>query len=61
MPDRAAYRVVIVIGTRNVMEAVLDTGVPKVVHVRTAAVFGDAPWPITKHTPYGSRRAAPTC
>lgn len=57
VPDRAAYRAVNVIGTRNVMEAALETGVPKVVHVSTAAVFGNAPWPITEHTPYGSRRA----
>ncbi|MHB1194755.1 MAG: NAD-dependent epimerase/dehydratase family protein [Longimicrobiales bacterium] len=57
VPDRTAYRAVNVHGTRNVMEAALETGVPKVVHVSTAVVFGNARWPVTERTPYGSRRA----
>lgn len=39
-PDASVYRVVNVDGTRRVMEAALDTGVPKVVHVSTNLVWG---------------------
>jgi dihydroflavonol-4-reductase len=38
--DNKVYREVNVDGTRNVMEAVLESGLKKVVHVSTAGVFG---------------------
>lgn len=37
VPDRDVYTAVNIDGTRNVMEAALETGVSKVVHVSTAA------------------------
>lgn len=39
-PDPSVYQEVNVDGTRHVMEAALDTGVPKVVHVSTNLVWG---------------------
>jgi dihydroflavonol-4-reductase len=39
-PRKQAYTEVNVGGTRNVMEAALETGVSKVVHVSTAGVYG---------------------
>jgi len=51
--DRRAYREVNVDGTRHVMEAVLEAGVPKVVHVSTMAVFGNASWPVTESSEMG--------
>ena len=53
--DRDAYRRVNVTGTRNVMETALDEGVSKIVHVSTAAVYGNAAWPVTEDTPEGDR------
>jgi dihydroflavonol-4-reductase len=38
-PDVQAYTEVNIKGTRNIMECVLDTGVSKVVHLSTAAVY----------------------
>ena len=38
--DRSMYKKVNVGGTRNVMECALETGVKKVVHVSTAAIWG---------------------
>ena len=39
-PDKGVYRRVNVGGTRNVMEAALEAGVSKVVHVSTHRVWG---------------------
>ena len=39
-PDRRVYTTVNIEGTRSVMECALETGVSKVVHVSTAAVYG---------------------
>jgi dihydroflavonol-4-reductase len=39
-PHKQIYTEVNVEGTRNVMECVLETGVSKVVHVSTAAIYG---------------------
>lgn len=55
MRDRTAFRRVNVDGTRTVMEAALATGVAKVVHVSTMAVFGDAAWPVTETSEPGPR------
>ena len=43
-------------GTQNVMECVLQTGISKVVYVSTAAIYGNAEWPITEETPVGGKR-----
>jgi dihydroflavonol-4-reductase len=48
VPDRSVYKKVNVDGTRNVLEAALETGISKVVHVSTVAVYGDAEWPISE-------------
>lgn len=48
VPDRRAYWRVNVDGTRNVMEAALETGAAKVVHVSSVVVFGNAAWPVTE-------------
>lgn len=55
LPDPAVYTQVNVDGTRNVLEAVLEAGVAKVVDVSTVAAYGDAPWPVTEATPMGRR------
>lgn len=50
-PDNKIYREVNVNGTRNVMEASLESGIVKVVHVSTAGVFGRPPVnPFTEDT-----------
>jgi len=53
-PDRHVYHEVNINGTRNVMEAVIATGVSKVVHVSTAAVYGNAEWPVTEASEMGT-------
>ncbi len=58
VPDGRAYQAVNVTGTRNVMEAVLETGASKVVHVSTVAIFGDAPWPMTEASEPGPHCAS---
>lgn len=58
VPDDQLYTDVNVEGTRNVMEAALETGISKVVHVSTAAVWGKAEWPISEETPVGEQRAS---
>jgi dihydroflavonol-4-reductase len=55
--DREAFDAVNVGGTRNVLEAAREVGAAKVVHVSTAAVYGNAAWPVTETTPYGDRVA----
>ncbi len=54
-PDRRLYHDVNVNGTRNVMEAALAKKVSKVLHVSTAAVFGNAGWPVTEASELGAR------
>ncbi len=58
VPDAQVYTAVNVEGTRNVMEAALETGISKVVHVSTGAVWGKTDWPISEETPLGTRRAS---
>jgi dihydroflavonol-4-reductase len=56
-PDRSLYYRVNVDGTRNVMEAALDAGVSKVVHVSSVVVFGKPDeCPIVETTSPGSKR-----
>lgn len=55
VPDRRAYIRVNVDGVRDLMEAVLETGVSKVVHVSTAAVWGNAEEPVSEETPFGPK------
>lgn len=55
VPNRRAYTEVNVEGTRNVLEAALETGVSKVVHVSTVVVYGNAPWPITEESTPGPK------
>jgi len=58
VPDRRAYATVNIEGTRNVMEAALETGITKVVHVSSVVIWGDASWPITETTPLGAKCAS---
>lgn len=55
VPDRRAYHDVNVTGTRNVMEVAIETGISKIVHVSTVAVYGDAGWPVTEASEMGPR------
>lgn len=56
-PNKRIYTEVNVEGTRNIMESVLETGVSKVVHVSTAAIYGKpADSPFTEETPIGPVR-----
>ena len=53
-PDPRLYAAVNIGGTRNVMECALETGVSKVIHISTAAVFGKpADRPFTEESPVG--------
>jgi dihydroflavonol-4-reductase len=53
-PNKQVYTDVNVEGTRNVMEAALETGVSKVVHVSTAVVYGKpADCPFTEESSVG--------
>ena len=56
VPDQRIYHVTNVDGVRNVMESALEIGIQKVIHVSTAAVYGNASWPITEESPFGSYR-----
>ncbi|MEN8097893.1 MAG: NAD-dependent epimerase/dehydratase family protein [Chloroflexota bacterium] len=58
VPDEQIYTDVNVEGTRNIMEAAIETGISKVVHVSTGTVWGNAEWPITEDTPVGKQRAS---
>ena len=56
-PDKSVYRRVNVEGTRNVMEAALEEGVSKVVHVSTLVVWGKPKQtPFDEETPIGPVR-----
>ena len=56
-PDRSIYRRVNVEGTRNVMEAALEAGVSKVVHLSTSLVWGKpSQTPFDEETPVGPER-----
>jgi dihydroflavonol-4-reductase len=57
-PDNQIFNNVNVTGTRNVMESALEKDVSKVVYVSTAAVYGNADWPIREETLVGSERAS---
>lgn len=56
VPKKRVYSDVNITGTRNVMESALDTGIPKVVSVSTAGVWGNAHSPITEETSFGTER-----
>ncbi len=56
-PDPSVYSEVNIGGTRNVMEAVLEAGVSKVVHVSSVVVYGEpGTSPVTEETPAGPVR-----
>jgi dihydroflavonol-4-reductase len=56
-PDRSVYPSVNVHGTRNVMEAALEVGASKVVHVSTIVVYGKPTTsPVREETPVGPVR-----
>lgn len=56
-PDKSIYRRVNVEGTRNVMDAALEVGVSKVVHVSTLVVWGKpTQMPFNEETPVGHER-----
>jgi len=38
------------------MEGALETSISKVISINTAGVFGNAEWPVTEETPFGSKR-----
>ncbi len=55
--DRRSYRQVNVAGVRNVMEAALETGVSKVIHVSSVVVYGKPTVsPVTEDVPPGPVR-----
>lgn len=58
VPNNRVFHDVNVTGTGNVMESALENDVSKVVYVSTAAVFGNAEWPISEETPVGNKRAS---
>jgi dihydroflavonol-4-reductase len=56
-PNKKTYKEVNVTGTRNIMESALQTGISKVVHVSTGAIYGkplDSPF--TEESPVGPVR-----
>lgn len=56
-PDPRLYAAVNIGGTRNVMECALETGLSKVVHISTAAVYGKpADHPFTEDSVVGPAR-----
>jgi dihydroflavonol-4-reductase len=61
VPDQQVYTDVNIEGTRNVMESALETGVSKVVHVSSAAIWGrtdKTDWPICEETPVAAQKAS---
>ncbi len=57
-PDRQVYKDVNILGIRNVMESALETGISKIVHVSTAATYGNAQWPIREESDPGAECAS---
>jgi dihydroflavonol-4-reductase len=56
-PDKRVYTQVNIEGTRNVMQCALETGISKVMHVSTAAIFGKPKdVPFTEESPVGPVR-----
>lgn len=56
-PRKQVYREINVEGTRNVMEAALETGISKLVHVSTAGIYGKPEEsPFSENSPVGPRR-----
>lgn len=56
VPDPRVFARVNIVGTRNLMEAALETGVSKVVHVSTALVYGKPrDFPFTEESEPGSK------
>jgi dihydroflavonol-4-reductase len=54
-PDKKIYSKINVIGTQNVMECSLKTGIKKIVHISTAGVFGKpSEEPFNEQTPAGN-------
>ncbi len=52
--DKQKYKTINVEGTRNVMEAALELGVSKVVHISSALVYGNTPdRPFREESPVG--------
>lgn len=58
VPDKSVYEQVNIQGLRNIMESVLETGVSKIVHVSTEAIYGDATWPINENSALGKHCAS---
>lgn len=54
VPNKDVYQQVNVQGTQNIMEAALEVGISKIVHVSTEAVYGNAIWPITEDSTLGA-------
>lgn len=52
--DRRVYREINIVGTQNIMETAIELGVAKVVHVSTAAIYGNARWPVTEASELGN-------
>jgi len=56
-PDIRIYTAVNVVGTRNIMECALESGVSKVIHVSTCTIYGKpADSPFTEESPVGPER-----
>jgi dihydroflavonol-4-reductase len=53
VPDKNVYEQVNIYGTKNIMEAALETGISKIIHVSTEAIYGNATWPITENSLLG--------
>jgi dihydroflavonol-4-reductase len=56
--NKRVYDDVNVAGMRNVMDSALETGIKKVISVSTAAVYGNAQWPITEESRVGDYRGS---
>jgi dihydroflavonol-4-reductase len=56
--DNKIFNDINITGTKNVMESTLEKGILKVVYISTAAVYGNAKWPITEETPVGTKHAS---
>jgi len=55
--DAKDFRKTNVEGIRNVMEAAITTGITKMIHVSTAAVYGNAIWPVTENSELGVKHS----